>query len=71
MTGWSDGHRELIEGFAGPVAGGDIRGEFVVAAVQILDERVPGDENTRGAAAFQACAVWGARVCPERKEGPM
>jgi hypothetical protein len=54
MTGWSDGHRELVEGFAEPVAGGDIGGEFVVAAVQILDERVPGGENTRGAVAFQA-----------------
>ena len=49
MTGWSDGHRELVEGFAEPVAGRDIGGEFVVAAVQILDERVPGGENTRGA----------------------
>ena len=53
-TGWSDSHRELVEGLAEPVAGGGIGGEFVVAAVQILDERVPGGENARGAAAFQA-----------------
>jgi hypothetical protein len=41
MTGWSDGHRELVEGCAEPVAGGDIGGEFIVAAVKILDERCP------------------------------
>jgi hypothetical protein len=56
MTGWSDGRRELVEGFAEPMAGGDIGGEFVVAAVQILDERVPGGENTRGTVGVSAGA---------------
>ena len=52
--GWSDSHRELVEGFVEPVAGGDIGGEFIVAAAKILDERVPGGQDPRGSAAFQA-----------------
>jgi hypothetical protein len=38
----SDGHRELVECCADPVAGGDVGGEFVVAAAEILDEGMPG-----------------------------
>ena len=34
--GHSDGYRELVEGHAAAVAGGDVSGEFVVAAAQIL-----------------------------------
>jgi hypothetical protein len=38
----------------GPVAGGDLGGEFVVAAAQILDECVPGGHDPRGPAPFQS-----------------
>src|SRR6266851_1818923 len=54
LAGWSDGGGELVEGVADPVAGGDVGGEFVVAAAQILDEGVPGGDDPRGAVAFQA-----------------
>jgi hypothetical protein len=54
MPGWSDVHRELVEGFAEPVAGVDIGGEFVVAAAQILHEDVTAGQDPRGPAAFQA-----------------
>ena len=54
MTGWSDDHRELVEGFVDPVAGGDVGGEFVVAAAQILDERVTGGQDPRGPVALEA-----------------
>jgi hypothetical protein len=40
MTGWSDGRRELVEGCAAPVAGEDVGSEFIVAAAEILHERV-------------------------------
>jgi hypothetical protein len=33
----SDSHRELVEGFVEPVAGGGVGGEFVVAAAEVLD----------------------------------
>jgi hypothetical protein len=36
------------------VAVGDVGGEFIVAAAQILDERVPGGDDPCGPAAFQA-----------------
>jgi hypothetical protein len=54
MTGWSDGHGELVECCAGPVAGGDVGGEFVVAAAEVLHERVTGGDDPRGAVAFRA-----------------
>jgi len=50
----SDGHRELAEGCACPVAGGDIDGEFIMTAAEILDERVPGRDDPRGPVALQA-----------------
>lgn len=53
MTGHSDGGRELLEGCAEPVAGGDVDGEFVVTAVQVLDEGVSGSQDPDGSAAFQ------------------
>jgi hypothetical protein len=51
MPGWSDGYRELVEGFAEPVAGADVGGEFVVAAAQILHEGVTAGQDPRGPAA--------------------
>ena len=54
MTGLSDGHRELVECCADPVAGGDVGGEFVVAAAEVLDEGMPGGQGPRGAVALQA-----------------
>jgi len=50
----SDGRRELVECCADPVAGGAIGGEFIVAAAEILHERVPGGDDPRGPVAFQA-----------------
>ena len=50
----SDGHRELVECCADPVAGGDVGGVFIVAAAQILDEGMPGGQGPRGPVAFQA-----------------
>jgi hypothetical protein len=50
----SDSDGELVEGRAEPVAGGDVSGDLVVAAAQILDERMPGGHDPRGPEAFQA-----------------
>jgi hypothetical protein len=36
------------------MAGGDVGGEFVMAAAEVLDEGVPGGDDPRGPAAFQA-----------------
>ena len=49
----SDGHRELVECCADPVAGGDVGGEFVVAAAEVLDEGMPGGQGPRGPVAFR------------------
>jgi hypothetical protein len=54
MTGWSDGHRELVECCADPVAGGDVGGEFVVAAAEVLHERVAGSQDPCGPVPLQA-----------------
>jgi len=54
LTSWSDDHREMVEGCAQPVLGGDIGGEFIVTAAEVLDERVPGGQDPRGLVAFQA-----------------
>ncbi len=54
MIRLSNGRRELVEGCLDPVAGGDIGGDFVVSAAQILDERMPGGDDPRGPVAFQA-----------------
>ena len=54
MTGRSDDGRELVEGCAEPVAGGDVDGEFVVTAAQVLDKRVPGSQGPGGPVAFQS-----------------
>ena len=32
-----------VEGYAGPVAGGDVGGGFVVAAAQVLHEHTPAE----------------------------
>ncbi|MGO9297122.1 MAG: hypothetical protein ACLP52_25125 [Streptosporangiaceae bacterium] len=52
MTARSDDQRELVEGCADPVAGGYLGGEFIVPAAEILDERMPGGDDPRRAAAF-------------------
>jgi hypothetical protein len=40
--------------FVDPVAGGDVGGEFIVAAAEVLDERVTGGHDPRGPVAFEA-----------------
>jgi hypothetical protein len=50
----SDDHRELIECFVDPVADGDVDGEFVVAAAEVLNEGVPSREDSRGPVAFES-----------------
>jgi hypothetical protein len=57
MIGWSDSHCELVEGCAEAVAVRDVGGEFVVAAAQILDERMPGGDDPREVVAFES-AHW-------------
>lgn len=42
MTNGSDGHRELVEGLAEPLTGGDVSSDLVVAAEDALDEGVTG-----------------------------
>ena len=53
MIGRSASHRELVEGPAEPVGGEKVGGYVVVAAAQILHERMPGSDDPRGAVAFQ------------------
>jgi hypothetical protein len=43
----SDGSCEVVEGDAEPVAGGDVGGDVVVAAAQVLHERVADSEDPR------------------------
>jgi hypothetical protein len=50
----SDARRELVEGLAELVPGGNIGSDVVVAAAQILDEGVSGGDDTRGPGAFQS-----------------
>jgi hypothetical protein len=50
----SDGHRELVECHVDAVAGGDVGGEFVVTASEVLDEDVPGGQDPRGPVAFES-----------------
>jgi hypothetical protein len=50
----SDGRRELVECCADLVAGGDVGGEFVVAAAEVLDEGMPGGQGPLGTVALQA-----------------
>lgn len=52
--GRSDGGRELVEGRAEPLTGGDVGGEFIVAAAEILHEGVTGGQDPRRPAALQA-----------------
>jgi hypothetical protein len=47
----SHGRCELVEG----CLDGDVGGDFVVAAAQVLDERVPGGDDPRGPVAFRSC----------------
>ena len=54
MTARSDGRRELVKGLAKSVAGGGVGGEFIVAAAEVLDERVPGGDDPYGPVTFQA-----------------
>jgi hypothetical protein len=54
IIGWSDGHRELAGCRADPVAGGEIGGEFIMTAAEVLHEGVPGGQDPRGPVAFQA-----------------
>jgi hypothetical protein len=50
----TDGHRELVECCAELVAVRNFDGEFVVAAADVLHERVPGCNNPRGPVTLQA-----------------
>jgi hypothetical protein len=50
----SDGGRELVEGHAEPVAVGGVGGEFVVAAADVLHERMAGGQDPGGSMAFQS-----------------
>ena len=43
----SDCHSELVEDRAEPVAGGDVKGDVVVAAAQILHEGMTGGQDPR------------------------
>jgi hypothetical protein len=71
-----EGDRELVEGLAEPVAGGDVGGDLVVAVAEVLDERVPGGDDPRGPVAFQAApgesagtGRLGGRNLPRRRRG--
>ena len=48
MIWLSHGRRELVEGCLDAVAGGDVGGDCMVAAAQILDEGMPGGDDPRG-----------------------
>jgi len=50
----SDGARELVEGHAEPVADRDVGAEFVVAASDVLHERMTGGQDPHGPVPFQA-----------------
>jgi hypothetical protein len=47
MLRWSDGGCEVVEGDAQPLVFGDVGGDVVVAATQVLHEGVTGGENPR------------------------
>jgi hypothetical protein len=53
MLRWSDGECEVVEGGAEPVAVRDVGGDVVVAAAEVLHERVPGGEDPRRAVPFR------------------
>jgi hypothetical protein len=66
MIRLSNGRCELLEGCLDAVAGGDVGGEFIVAAAQILDERLK-------IAVLRRLGIrppGGSKVCPEHKEEP-
>jgi hypothetical protein len=44
---WSDGEGEFGEGSREPMTWVDILAEFVVAAAEVLDERMPGTDHSR------------------------
>ena len=50
----SDGAGEFGEGFRDPMPWSDVKAEFVMAAVQVLDEGVPCADHSGGAKSFQA-----------------
>jgi hypothetical protein len=50
----SDGEGEFDESFRDPVARVDVDGEFVVAAVKVLDEGVSGANHSGGAQPFES-----------------
>jgi hypothetical protein len=58
--------RELVEGHAEPVAGGNVGGEFVVAAPQILHKRMTGGQDPRTSGAQGSR---GSR-CPRCRSAP-
>ena len=43
----SDSEREVVEGDTQPVAAGDVGGDVIVAAAQVLHEGVTGGEGPR------------------------
>jgi hypothetical protein len=47
MLRWSDGGCEVVEGDAQPVVFGNVGGDVVVAAAQVLHEGVTGGEGPR------------------------
>lgn len=52
LVRWSDRVCEFGEGSRDPQPWGGVGGEFVVAAVDVLDECVPGADGLDGAEAF-------------------
>ena len=50
----SDGAGEFGEGFRDPMPWSDVKAEFVMAAVQVLDEGLPCADHSGGAKSFQA-----------------
>jgi hypothetical protein len=54
IIGRSDGHCELVESLTETVAGGDVSSDLLVAAAQMLHERVTGGQDPRGPVMFEA-----------------
>jgi hypothetical protein len=50
----SGGQRKLVECCADPVVAGDVGGELVMAAAEVLDEGMPVGQGPRGTVALQA-----------------
>ena len=54
----SDGTGEFGEDCCELMPLGDIHAEFVVAAMEVLDERVPGAHHPRRAESVGSCRGW-------------